>query len=110
MSFFKTNDWDLFQPIGEQKEPPERILWQFMIDYQAEHQMPPTLDEMTGCLDSEYRSSAKHYVEKLVREGWAAEVADEGKSRRFRAVNAPTLKMNDPTDEIYTQHLPRVTL
>jgi len=108
MSIFKTSGWDLFQPITEQKEPPERTLWAFMVKYQEEHQMPPTLDEMTEVLSSEHRSSAKHFVEKLIAAGWVVEVAEEGKSRRYRATNAPTGGIGDPTQEMYTRLIPKV--
>ena len=110
MSIFRNDPSDVgpFEPINEQEEPPERQAWAFMIKYQQENDMPPTLDEIAEILPSKWRSSAKHYVEKLVAEGWVETVAEEGKSRRFRAVNAPMKLVGNPTDEIYTSHIMKV--
>lgn len=109
MSFFRRSDddWSPFKAQEPQEEPIERQVWQFMIDYQEEHHMPPTLEEIAETLPSQYRSSAKHYAEKLVEAGWVEEVAEEGKSRRYRATNAPT-KLTDNQDEIFTRIIPQV--
>lgn len=102
----RTNDWGPFEQLGQAEERPERIVWNFMISYQAEHQMPPTLDEISEVLPHKYRSSAKHYVEILLKEWWAEEVAEEGKSRRYRAVNVPVAP--EPGDREYiTKIIPR---
>ena len=112
MSIFRNDpsDHGPFKQIVPQEEPPERQVWKFMVDYQTEKGMPPTLDEISEILPNQWRSSAKHYVEKLIAEGWVETVAEEGKSRRFRAVNAPSHLTGDPTDEIFTSHIMKVNL
>lgn len=110
MSIFRRRDedWQWGLVRTEAEIPIERQVHKFMVAYQAEHHMPPTLDEISEILPSQYRSSAKHYLEKLISAGWAEEIAEEGKSRRVRALSSQQTHQAD--DELSTIFVGRAEL
>lgn len=68
----------------------EDAVWTFMLDYQREHEMPPTMDEVVAAVDGlNWRSSAQYTLRNLMEEGRVQEVNDANYSRRHRAVHRP---------------------
>ena len=64
-------------------------VWMFMMEYQEQHGMPPTLDEISQNVNGlSYRSSAQFAVRALVSQGRVVVEATPGSSRRHRAVPA----------------------
>ena len=62
-------------------------VWEFMIGYQRERGMPPTMDDIVMAVDSlNWRSSARYTLRNLIEEGRVVEVSDPNCSRRHRAV------------------------
>jgi len=75
-------------------------VWQFMISYQQQHGMPPTMDEIRGSVPGlGYRSSAQYALRGLVEQGKVVEAADPGSSRRHRAIEDPEPETIQPRPE-----------
>lgn len=65
----------------------------FMLEYQKERGKPPTLEDIMDDVDGlNFKSSARHTVESLIRDGRVAVSSDAGKSRRYQAVEPPPIQ------------------
>ena len=63
-------------------------VWTFMLDYQRENGMPPTMDDIVAAVDGlNWRSSAQYALRNLTEEGRVQATSDPNCSRRHRAVH-----------------------
>ena len=63
--------------------------WAFMMAYQREHQVSPTLREMAEHLSTlNYRSSAREVIVALMRDKLVVATKPAGFARRYEAVYA----------------------
>lgn len=63
--------------------------WAYMLAYQREHSVPPTLREMAEYLSNlNYRSSAREVIVTLLRNKLVVTTKPAGYARRYEAVDA----------------------
>ena len=63
--------------------------WAYMLAYQREHSVPPTLREMAEHLSGlNHRSSVREVVVTLMKNELVVTVKPEGFARRYEAVDA----------------------
>jgi len=62
-------------------------VYQFMLDYQAEHVEPPTMAEIQERFEAlAYRSSVRYVMNQLVEDGRVEDIGLPGSPRRYQAV------------------------
>lgn len=78
-----------FQDVTEHPTPRQtaEALYEYMLQHQAEHHKPPTLEEIATALETlNYRSSALAAIQRAVDLGLVTVDDEEGHSRRYSAI------------------------
>lgn len=63
------------------------LLWEWMREYQNEHGMPPTLDEIRDSMDAlSHRSSVRYILTRMKAMRMVELIREKGCARRYRAI------------------------
>lgn len=86
-------------------------IWEWMLEYQAENEMPPKMDEIQAAQPTlNWRSSVRHQIRNLIAVGRVITVDSPRSARRYRAVPDPTgtdMKMVIGSDPAFTPSVTR---